>query len=240
MRLYTEIFADRGALKVTGDPTVVVSGLVKIQTGLAQIDAASYVRQAEEIFARSKVKTDELSHPEAFIRARAIMLWAENAPNVDAEVTRMIEGELALDKLDLLGQQRLTALTRRWLQLFLRPAWFRTDSVRGQVKLFFPDFDFPGEGHRDDALLDEVRGAGTSVRDYFCYLMLDFAAIDPDLELEPVRAAFVLACELGWDERLESLVVKELKIKKREAQRLRAEARAPVMSGEPVVEAGDE
>ena len=35
--------------------------------------------------------------------------------------------------------------------------------------------------------------------------------------------AFTLASRLGWDERLESLVVRELKLKKREAQRLRAE-----------------
>jgi hypothetical protein len=40
-----------------------------------------------------------------------------------------------------------------------------------------------------------------------------------------LQAAFALASRLGWDERLESLVVKELKLKKREAQRLRAESR---------------
>ncbi|MES2696493.1 MAG: M48 family metalloprotease [Verrucomicrobiota bacterium] len=227
MRLYTEIFADRGALQVTGDPNVVISGLVKIQTGLAQVDPVSYVRQAEEIFARAKVKTEGVSHPEAFIRARALMLWAENAPNVDAEIARMLEGERTLDQLDLVGQQHLTQLTRRWLQLLLRPAWFRTEPVRGQLRLFFPDFDFVPEDERDDALLAELREASNTVRDYFCYLLLDFASVDPELELEPVRAAFALAGEVGWDDRLESLVVKELKIKKREAQRLRAEVQAP-------------
>ena len=119
MRLYTEIFADRGALQVTGDTTAVVSGLVKMQTGLAQVDAASYVQQAEEVFARTKVRTEELSHPEAFIRARATMLWAEGADGIEAEVTRMLEGPLVLDKLDLVGQQRMTQLTHRWLQAYL-------------------------------------------------------------------------------------------------------------------------
>lgn len=226
MRLYTEIYADRGALRVTGDPAVVISGLVKMHTGLQQVDAASYVRQAEEVFARGRVKTDGLSHPEAFLRARAIMLWAEMAPNVDTEVTRMIEGPASLDRLDLLGQQRLTELSRRWLQLFLRPAWFRTDAVRGQARLYFPDFDFVADGHSDSPLIDELRGSDSSVRDYFCYLLLDFAAVDPELDQEPLRAAFELASELAWDERFEALVVKELKIKKRDAQGLRAEARA--------------
>lgn len=233
-RLYTEIYADRGALCVTGDPTAVISGLVKMHTGLTQVDAASYIRQAEEVFARSKVKTEGLSHPEAFIRARAVMLWAEGAAQVDAEVTRMIEGPSSLDKLDLLGQQKMTAVTRRWLQLFLRPAWFRTDAVRGQARLFFPDFDFAAEGHTDPALLAELRPGDQSVRDYFCYLLLDFTAVDPELELEPLRAAFSLTVELGWDERFEALVVKELKLKKREAQRLRAEARATETAPAPV------
>jgi hypothetical protein len=232
MRLYTEIYADRGSLRVTGDPAVVISALVKIATGLAQVDPASYVRQAEEIFARAKVKTEGISHPEAFIRARAVMLWAENAPNLEQEIARMIEGDRSLDKLDLLGQHRLTALTRRWLQLFLRPAWFRTDTVRGQVRLLFPDFDFAVEDHRDDALLAELREASISVRDYFCYLLLDFSAVDAELETEPLKAAFVLATALGWDERLEALVVKELKVKKREAQKLRAEARTAAAEAE--------
>jgi hypothetical protein len=228
MRLYTEIYADRGALEVTRDPVAVVSGLVKMTTGLNEVDAMSYVRQAEEVFSRTKVRTEGLSHPETFIRARALMLWSEGTPDVDAEVTRMIEGTVSLDKMDLLAQQRLTGLTQRWLQLFLRPIWFRTDAVRGHARQFFPDFDFALEGETDLPLLAELRAADHSVRDYFLYLLLDFCAVDPELEHEPVRAAFAVACELGWDERLETLVVKELKLKKREAQRLRAEARTAV------------
>lgn len=226
LRLYTEIFADRGALRVTGDPASVISGLIKMQTGLRQVDPASYLRQAEEIFSRAKASTEGISHPETFIRTRALTLWAENGPVADTAISRMIEGEESLDKLDLLGQQRLADLTRRWMQRFLRPTWFRTDAVRGHAKLFFPDFDFVPEERGDNDLLDRLRGASASVRDYFCYLLLDFSAVDPELDLEPMPAAFALASELGWDERLETLVIKELKIKKREAQRWRAEARA--------------
>ena len=225
LRLYTEIFADRGALRVTADPAPVISCLVKMSTGLSHVDAASYIRQADEVFAKSKARTDELSHPEAFIRTRALVLWAENAPAADAEIARMIEGETSLNQLDLVGQSRMTALTLRWVKLFLRPAWFRTDAVRGQVRLLFPDFDFAPEGFQDEELLATLREASPSARDYFCYLLLDFAVVDPELEQEPLRAAFLLASRLGWDERLEMLVVKELKLKKREAQRLRAEAR---------------
>jgi hypothetical protein len=226
LQLYTEIYADRGSLQVTGDSAAVISSLVKMQTGLLQVDAASYLRQADEVFSRAKIKTDQLSHPETFIRARAVTLWATGEANVDEEVARMIQGEVVMERLDLIAQQRFTDLTRRWLRLYLRPAWFRTDAVRGQAKLFFADFDFAPEGHTDPELLEELRGTGLSVRDYFCYLLLDFVAVDYDLELEPLRAAFALAAELGWDGRIESLAVKELKMKKREAQELRAEVKA--------------
>jgi len=76
-QLYTEIYADRGSLCVTGDVFPVVAGLVKIQTGLTQISASGYLKQAEEIFAKGNVATEGLSHPEAFIRARALALWQE-------------------------------------------------------------------------------------------------------------------------------------------------------------------
>lgn len=233
MRLYTEIYADRGALQVTGDPAPVISGLVKVCTGLTQVDAASYVRQAEEVFARSKnVRTDQRGYPEAFIRTRAVMLWARGTPEIETEIIRMIEGSTALDKLDLVAQSRMTAFTLRWLRVFLRPVWFRTDAIRAHVKRFFPDFDFAPEDHEDESLLAVLRQADASVRDYFCYLLLDFVAVDPELEHEPLRAAFVLTSALGWDERFESLVVNELKVRKREAQRLRADARATETTGE--------
>lgn len=224
LRLYTEIFADRGALRVTNDPAPVISCLVKIQTGLAQVDAASYMRQAEEIFAKSKVRTEELTHPEAFIRTRAITLFAGNAPGLDEEIARMIEGETSLDKLDLLGQTRMAALTLRWLQQFLQPAWFHTEPVRAQARLLFPEFEFVAEVAADASLLDELREATPTVRDYFCYLLLDFIAVDAELEQEPLKAAFALTARIGWDERFEALVAKELKLKKREVQRLRSEA----------------
>lgn len=226
LRLYTEIYADRGALLVTGSVAPVVSGLVKLHTGLAQVDAVSYLQQADEVFARSKVRTEELSHPEAFIRARALRLWGEDAAS-DQEVTRMIEGAVNLDKLDLLGQQRLTGHSRRWLSLLLRSPWFQTDAVRAHARLFFPDFTFAGPDHTDDALLADLRQLPPDTRDYFCYLLLDFAAIDPELEDEPLKAAHALAHQLEWGDRLEALSVRELKLKKREAKGLREAALPP-------------
>lgn len=227
LRLYTEIYADRGALCVTGDAGPVISGLVKINTGLTQVDPDAYVKQADEIFARSKARTEGLSHPETFIRARAINLWAKKSPEADSEITRMIEGTVSLEKLDLLGQQRLTDFTQRWLRLLLRAPWFQSDPVKAHARLYFPELQFPPTDHTDEALLEALREAPINVRDYFCYLLLDFSAVDPELEDEPLKAAYVLAQKLEWEDRLEALSVKELKLKKRDAKRVREEALPP-------------
>jgi Zn-dependent protease with chaperone function len=72
--LWTEIYADRWACHVSDDFTATIAALIKIETGLSDVSAESYLRQADEIFTKSNVKADHLSHPETFIRARALRL----------------------------------------------------------------------------------------------------------------------------------------------------------------------
>ncbi len=221
-RLYTEIYADRGSLLVTRDVNVVVSGLVKLLTGLQEVSAASYLRQAEEIFRKAKVKTEELSHPEAFIRARALALWAGDVDDAPAEIGGMIEGCAALDDLDLVGRIRLTELTRRLLKEFLRPSWFQTTAVLGHARMFFVDFT-PAR-QPDRSLLDELKFADPKLREYLCFLLLDFVIADPELDQMPLAAALLLARRLEIEASFEKIVLKELKIRPRDLARVKAEA----------------
>lgn len=198
--LYQEIHADRGALGAVGEVAPVVSMLVKVLTGLRQVSAESYLRQAEEIFRQGPTTSDGHTHPEPFIRARALTCD-------DTEIARMIEGAPTLDHLDLLGQQRLTELTRRMLGSLLAPTWFRSEVVQAHAKLFADTL--PDEGIGDLSALE------SSARDYLCYVMLDFCAVDPDLEDQPLRAAAALARRSGIGERFLELAAKELKLPKR-------------------------
>ena len=120
-RLYAEVFADRGSFVGCGELEATVAALVKTETGLPQVSAASYLRQADEIFSRENSTTKGLEHPETFIRARALRLWAENDASLEAWLNTTIEGPLVLDELDLAGQQRMAKLTRRFLGEVLRP-----------------------------------------------------------------------------------------------------------------------
>ena len=221
-QLYTEIYADRGSFCVTRDLNAVISSLVKIETGFQQVSADSYLRQADEIFRKSKAATENLTHPEMFIRARALALWARDDPDAERETTSMVQGVRSIEQLDLLGQRALTEQTRELLQHFLAPKWFQTDAVLGHAKMFFEDFKpsrarngfDPGTFKTDDRKL----------REYWCYVLLDFVVADPELADMPLAAAFELSKELNLDAEFERLVARELKIKPRQVAKVKAEA----------------
>ena len=221
-QLYTEIFADRGSLCVTGDANPVVTGLVKIETGISQVSAPGYFRQAEEIFANGNVAAEGVSHPEAFIRARALALWREQREKAEAQICSMIEGAAALEDLDLIGQRRLTAATRRLLECLLRPKWFQTPATLGHAKLFFADFQAAGA---DDLALSELlKFSEARVREYFCYVLLDFTRADPDLDDVPLAAALELSRQLELDAQFEKIAARELKLKVRDVRRIKEQA----------------
>ncbi|HUA66092.1 MAG TPA: M48 family metalloprotease [Alphaproteobacteria bacterium] len=221
-QLYTEIFADRGSLCVSGDIHPVIASLVKTQTGLSQVSPAGYLKQAEEIFARGNVATAEVSHPEAFIRARALALWQEKRDAAAADINQMIEGAAALDELDLIGQMRLTAATRGLLEHLLRPRWFQTPAVLGHAKLYFADFS-PANG-ASDGNPDGLKVSDTRLREYLCYVLLDFAKVDPELDDMPLAATLHLSQQLELDGQFEKLAAKELHLKVRDVKKIKEQA----------------
>lgn len=221
-QLYTEIFADRGALQVAGDATPVVASLVKIETGLTQVSAASYLKQAEEIFARKAASTEGLTHPEAFIRARAVSLWQEQREQASAQIAAMIEGSNSFNELDLMGQARFARQTRRLLEHFLRPKWFQTHATMGHAKLYFGDFR-PAEAASESELSQFDLG-DAKAREYFCYVLLDFVTADRDLDEMPLAAALEISRKLEMDGEFEKLVARELKMKVREVRKLKEQA----------------
>lgn len=223
-QLYTEIFADRGSYAGCGELDAAVAALVKTETGLSQVSAASYLRQADEIFSRSEVRARGVDHPETFIRARALRLWRDEAPELETWLAEAIEGPLAIDSLDLVSQGRMAVITRRLLGQFLRPKWFQTEPVLAHAKAFFADF-VPSPVP-DETLISELAGADGPTREYLGYLLLDFATVDRELENLPMAAALDWASRLGLAEEFERSLVKDLKLGKRQLAKLKKEAPA--------------
>lgn len=221
--LYNEIFCDRGALYVVEDPLVVVSGLVKMVMGLDSVSPQSYLKQAEEIFTRETGPSKNITHPEMFIRARAVKLWSDKDDSAEAKITQMIEGPAELDGLDLLAQQRIAQLTRRMINLLLAPEWMQTDSMLGHARLFFDGYDPPASGHVDESLQADMRTTDKPLIDYYCYVLLDFVTIDRELEEGSLAAALVLAESLELKDRLMEIARKELRLTKRQLEKIDTE-----------------
>jgi len=220
LRLHAEAYADRASLQVTGAVEPVVTCLVKVETGLAHVSAAAYLAQADEIFADAEPWNQGLTHPETFIRARALSLWSRGDDNADLELRRMLEGAVSLDRLDLLGQTRMVAVTRRLLDLLFAEPWMRSEAALAHARLYFPDFA-PVTDVSDDALASEIAAAHVSIRDYCCFLLLDFAAADPALEDLPLAHVMRLADRMQLRERLEELANRELRVSKKALLALR-------------------
>jgi hypothetical protein len=227
--LYTEAFADRGGAVACGALEPAVAALVKSQTGLAAVSAANYLRQADEVCAALATRSDAVSHPEVFVRARALRLWCEaHAARDEAAVAEaeswlrtVLEGPLAIDALDLLGQHRLTAITRRVIGQFIRPRALRSPELVAWARRFFPDAQ---AADAPDAALHDDLAAGA--HDYVAALLLDFAVADRSLEDVPLAQAIVLARDLGLSEPFEKLATRALKMTRRQFAKARTEADA--------------
>ncbi|MES3023191.1 MAG: M48 family metalloprotease [Pseudomonadota bacterium] len=215
--LHTELFADRGAAVAAGALAPAVAALVKIETGIGTVDAGAYLRQAAEVEAQEAAASAAQSHPETFIRARALALWWDGAPTLEAWTFSRLQGPLALERLDLCGQLRLQTLTRSFVAHYLAGTALASDAVLNHVRLLFPDWraDEPANGA-------EAFGADAvdaSVRNYLNALMMDLALADPDQRDAALLRAGQLAQSLGSFEALERNLRRDAGFGKRELDR---------------------
>ena len=142
--------------------------------------------------------------------------------DLEAAVSRMLEESDGLDDLDLLQQAKLATLTRRFLEDHLRPAWFRSEAALAHAKLFLPDFA-PRE-EADETLLVDLLDLSKARREYLCQVMLDFCAVDPELDEMPLAAAIERAREMECLGYFEKIAAKELKVKAKDLKRLKETA----------------
>lgn len=224
-QLHVEITADRGGLAATDDLVATVEALVSVSTGLADVNGPSYLKQAIEVLAAPERDRNSAGlHPELYIRARALELWATESDRIEAErlIAELLRGDAGLDDLDLLDQHELTALTRGLIGQVLRPAFLRTDATLGHAGLF-------GAAPVDDE--DETMAARCStlprpVQDYLAAVLLDVATCDPEIDEVALARTLVVADLVGLASAYEPLAAKELGIGIRSIRAQRAAAPA--------------
>lgn len=218
--LYQEVFCDRIALHVSNEPADVIASLVKAATGLEHVDANAYLEQAGEILAHGNIRTEGLSHPELYIRAHAIELWRRQGADANAEIARLIEGDPALDNLDLLAQQVVATRTRHLLDTILAPAWTRTDLLLAHARLFFGDYTPPQEAPEATTLAADLALGDDALRTYYCHVLLDFATVDRELEQASLAHALAVADALGLHDRFHEIARQDLRLRKRQLEQV--------------------
>lgn len=224
-RLHVETTADRGGLAATDDLVATVEALVSVSTGLAKVSGSSYLKQAAEVLAApERDPSGDALHPELYIRARALELWATGSDPAEVErlVADLLRREDGLDGLDLLDQHHLTDLTRRLVGQAVRPAFLRTEATLGQAGLFGAE----PAGDQDEALDAECAALPRAVQDYLAAVLLDVATCDPDIDEVALAHTLVLADLTGLGRAYEALVSKELGIGLRALRAQRAAAPA--------------
>lgn len=202
--LWMEFFADRGALEACGDLNAAVSCLVKMETGLTTVDAAAYLKQADEALEGTK-GSQGVTHPESFLRAWALKHW--HSGGADAALERLADGALSLQTLDLVQQHVLTQTTQALLRQVLAPEWMRTDATLAHARRFFPAVDLTGS-----AATVKLPAGDTSLEEYFSYVLLDFAMVDADLEDQALSRLAHLASAFGLEETFARIARKELRL----------------------------
>jgi hypothetical protein len=205
LRLATELFADRGALVACGELTTVLRSLLKLATGLAQVDPDGYLRQAAEVdLSKPSAGT---SHPETVLRAWALQRWQEDGAAAEPQIARALSTQLDLNALDILDQDRLRTVTQVLVGAVLAYPDMRTEDVLAHAGQFGVQ---PGAATRlDDLSVDEL---APETRRYLAAVLLDFATVDPDLGVDGLAHMFRLANRAA---ELDKLVTTELDLSTR-------------------------
>lgn len=219
-RLFTELFADRGALLASGDLEATVAALVKASSGLREVSGAAFLRQAAEVLAKPRPKSERTTHPEDVIRAQALALWHAEGVAAEERIARLVVGQETIGELDLLEQQALRAETLRLFHELFEPAWSRTEERLAHAREFEPGYRPGAERLAADAL-DERSG---SVREYFAALLYDFVTCDRDLGELPLCQALRVSERLGAAREFDRLAARELGLRQRDLKEKRERA----------------
>ncbi|MEP1126348.1 MAG: M48 family metalloprotease [Ilumatobacter sp.] len=177
LRLHTEVFADAVAHEMMDDLRPVVSSIVKVNTGLRNVDPDAYLRQARQIIETDPSSSHGWTHPELHVRVACLAARSAEVPgDVTGEVvTQLIDGPDDLDRIDLLGQLRIQEIVSRVLASAgsIDASDDGTEDFRSYVRNY-PDL----EPARAEPILDgELADATPSVRHLVGALLVDVALL---------------------------------------------------------------
>jgi hypothetical protein len=142
--LNTETFADRGSVLVAQDEKLSIAVLLKVMTGLRNVDSSAFLEQAQELDAKGEI-SNALSHPELYLRALLMQKWQTDETQLDEWMDAKLKGPIDIHSLDLLSQANLRNLTVEFFHYMLDESTFASEMVINEIKGFFPKWLDPGK-----------------------------------------------------------------------------------------------
>jgi len=210
--LYTELFCDLGSLLVCNDLEIVVNTLVKLHTGLEKVSAASYLKQANEILGRIEDGSSGDTHPEIYIRAKSLELFHSREMDYFTKIEKMVNGQNDLNQLNLFSKVEVYNLTKTLVSIVLKPKWTNSEHCIVLYKQYFKEYDKISDAFIDEDFKNKINNSKDTLRNYYAYVMLDFALCDREL-LEPFAGHILdIAEQLNLGDNVKIVIKKELKL----------------------------
>ncbi len=243
LRIHTEVWADAVALTITNDRAASISSIVKVVSGLQNVDPDAYLRQAQQILSADASSSEGWTHPELHVRVACMA--ARDAADPGEIIRSLIEGPDDLDRIDLLGQVRLRTLTQRVLASASSIAPERSERIEAEAyrqsfrsldprdheRVRSPateptdEFTAPRPADAVEPLADgELADAAPSVRYYCAALLVDLALIGDGAasNLGEARAHSSEAERLGIDAEFDKILRRATSRTAAEIRKLRA------------------
>jgi len=211
-QLFTELYCDYGALKVTENLETVITTLVKIETGLEKVSGESYLKQADEILERIEAGSSGESHPEIFIRAKSLALLSTyNEENI-AKTEQIVKGKLDLQLLTIFSKKEVYGLTKNLIDLFTKPKWMQSEHNLVLYKQYFAQYNPNRELLADADFKAKINNSKDNLKNYYAYVLFDFAMCDADIKETAIGHALDVAEQLELESFLKVILKKELKL----------------------------
>jgi len=227
-RLYQEIFSDRVGLYASQDLEASITALVRVTSGLQNVSAKAYLKQADEAISASlkdgvQIGSEGWSHPETFIRVRALADWHDDPETANEKLVKLVEGDQALETLDLLDQDRISTLTQDVISLFLKYPWQDKETLVAHAQGFFINIESHIKKTKisEAEIIESVKSLPKSLKEFFTYVLIDFATVDTDLEDRPLIEAAHFADRLDITDAFDAALKQDLKLSKANIAALR-------------------
>ena len=211
-QLYTELFCDLGALKVTENRDVVIATLVKLHTGLEKVSAESYLKQADEILEKIESGSSGESHPEIYIRAKSLALLDDNETDTISKIEKLVAGKIDLQLLNIFSKEDVYILTKDFIDIILKAKWLQSEHNIVLYKQYFKEFAIKKSIIIDEDFNKRINKCKDNIKNYLCYIMYDFALCDKEITEPAIAQMLDIAEQLEIESFLKIIIKKEMKL----------------------------